>query len=147
MSYWDASALTKLYFQEADCADFLRLAAGSPDRPRTARHGLLELERVAWFKAADGQCTLAERDAALAKITAEVNRGDLRVLEWDGAMNDEFAEVLRVCYEQNSPITVRTADAMHLAAARQAGETEVVSTDVRQRAAALACGLTVFPPP
>lgn len=97
MSYWDASALTKLHFLEADSADFRRFAAGSPARPLTARVGVLELERVAWFKAATGQCTPTERDAVLAKIAAEVSRSDLRVVEWNNAVDDEFAEALRVC--------------------------------------------------
>lgn len=147
MSYWDASALTKLHFREADSADFLRLIARSPDRPLTAGVGVLGLERVAWFKAFTGQCTPAERDTVLAKIAAEVSRGGLRVVEWNDAMNDVFAETLRICYRQNPPLAVRTADAMHLAAALQAGETELVSTDARQRAAAFACGMTLFPPP
>jgi predicted nucleic acid-binding protein len=36
-------------------------------------------------------------------------------------------------------------DALHLAAALSAGETEFVSNDNRQRAAAVALGLTVLP--
>lgn len=147
MSYRDASALTKLHFLEPDSARFRGLADHAPDRPLTGRIGVLELERVAWFKAANGQCTPAERDAVLAKVAAEVKRRDLRVVEWDDATDAEHAEVLRICYGQTPPIPVRTADAMHLACARQAGETGLVSTGVRQRTAALACGLTVFPTP
>jgi predicted nucleic acid-binding protein len=44
-------------------------------------------------------------------------------------------------------IFIRTNDAIHLAAARGAGETEIVATDKRLREAALALGFTVFPPP
>ena len=36
-------------------------------------------------------------------------------------------------------------DALHVAAALSAGETEVLSNDLRQRAAAVAVGMTVLP--
>lgn len=41
---------------------------------------------------------------------------------------------------------IRTNDALHLAAAHCAGETEIVATDKRLREAALALGHALFPP-
>ena len=60
-------------------------------------------------------------------------------------MRDTFEEVINFCYAQTPPIFVRTADAIHIATALAAGETEFVTADARQKKAAEVCGLTVFP--
>lgn len=146
MSYWDASALAKLHFPEPDSPTFRQFAAGSPAPPVTARLGVLEMERVAWFKETNGQSTPADRAAVLSQLAAEVSRGDVRVVEWNEAVEKIFAQVLQTCFSQRPPVVLRTADAMHLAAALLAGETEMVSTDTRLREAARLCGLTLFPP-
>ncbi|MFM9962544.1 MAG: hypothetical protein ACKV2Q_15135 [Planctomycetaceae bacterium] len=44
-----------------------------------------------------------------------------------------------------APIWIRTLDALHVAAALSVGETDFVSNDLRQRAAATAVGMTVLP--
>ena len=43
------------------------------------------------------------------------------------------------------PILLRTLDALHLASARVAGETEIVATDKRLREAAKLLGFALFP--
>jgi hypothetical protein len=49
------------------------------------------------------------------------------------------------CYSQTPPVFVRTNDALHIASAIVAGETELVTTDLRRRGAAQLTGLTVQP--
>lgn len=53
--------------------------------------------------------------------------------------------MLGQCYQQTPPIPLRTLDALHLATARVAGETEIVATDKRMRDAAKLLGFTLFP--
>ncbi len=57
----------------------------------------------------------------------------------------EFFAILDACLGHNPPVFLRTNDGLHLAAARRANETEVVSTDKGLRKAALFLGFTVFP--
>jgi predicted nucleic acid-binding protein len=52
---------------------------------------------------------------------------------------------MALCYRRTPPILLRTFDAIHLATARAAGETEVVVTDQRMRDAARLLGFVVFP--
>ncbi|HBJ83014.1 MAG TPA: hypothetical protein DDZ88_03895 [Verrucomicrobiales bacterium] len=59
----------------------------------------------------------------------------------------EFYDILDSCLSQSPPILLRTNDGLHLAAARRANESEVVSTDKGLRKAALFLGFTVFPAP
>jgi predicted nucleic acid-binding protein len=53
--------------------------------------------------------------------------------------------VLTLCYQQNPGIPLRTLDALHLASARVAAETELVTTDKRLRDAAKALSFSLFP--
>ena len=48
-------------------------------------------------------------------------------------------------YWDTSALFIRTFDAIHLASARVAGETEIVATDKRLRDAAGLIGFTIFP--
>ena len=57
----------------------------------------------------------------------------------------EFGQVLAFCYSQSPMIPIRTLDALHLASARVAGESELVATDKRMRDAAKALGFSLFP--
>lgn len=58
----------------------------------------------------------------------------------------EFDRIMAACYRRNPALPVRTLDALHLASARVAHETEVVATDRRLREAASFLGFTLFPP-
>ena len=65
---------------------------------------------------------------------------------WDtSALVKLYAQVLDLCYRQQPPIPLRTLDALHLASARAAGETELVATDKRMRDAAKLLGFALFP--
>jgi len=66
---------------------------------------------------------------------------------WDtsGLLKLFLGNLLRQCLLHSPPVPVRTNDALHLAAARLAGEREFVSADSRQRAAAVHLGFTVLP--
>ena len=53
--------------------------------------------------------------------------------------------MLTRCYGQTPAIPLRTLDALHLAAARVAGGTQLVAADKRMRVAAKALGFSLFP--
>ena len=84
-----------------------------------------------------------------AVLTADLDRdiatGRVIIRATDADVDREFTNVLEKCYSQTPPVFVRTNDALHIASAIVAGETELVTTDLRQRAAAQLMGLTVQP--
>lgn len=144
MSYWDSSALAKLYLKEPDSAVFLSLAK-RPVPLRTSPLGEFEvtltLRRHELARSLDGQsagtlCDELMLDIALGYVELIASGFDLR---------SEFQHVIQVCLSHPVPISIRTLDALHLAAALSVGETEFVSNDIRQRTAATALGLTVTP--
>ena len=145
MSYWDTSALAKLYVSESDSLVFRSHAAAVGLPPVTAVITLLELRRVAFAKEAAGVLQPGTAEATLAVADTDADAGSIELVEQSTAVKREFDRVMAACYRQTPALPLRTLDALHLASARVAGETEVVGTDTRLREAARRLGFTLFP--
>jgi predicted nucleic acid-binding protein len=85
--------------------------------------------------------------SALEAFDADVLAGLITVKPVNATMLPGFEAVITQCYHRSPAIPVRTLDAMHLAVAKLAGLSEIVTTDKRLRDAAARLGLTVFPKP
>lgn len=144
MSYWDTSALGKLYVPEPDSTDFAQKAAADPTLV-TAKLALYEMRRVVFRKESGGFIQPGSVEAVLARMDRDIVAGEFRVAELDVRVETEFNRVMATCYRHLPATPVRTFDAIHLATARVAGETEVVTTDQRMRDAAKLLGFTLFP--
>ena len=144
MSYWDTSALVKLFVAEADSAQFQQLAGGAK---RIVTASIARLEARTVFRRREGEGALPAGEAAVLSADLERDVADGRVViqATDADVERDFAKVLEKCFSQTPPVFIRTNDALHLASAITAGEWEFVTADIRQRAAAQLMGLTVRP--
>ena len=147
MSYWDTAGLVKLYAPEPDSAVFGRHAAFLATPPATGGFSRLELWTVLRRKEAESSLAPGEAKQLLAVFDKHTADGLVRHIPLNERVTVEFERVVETCLSQSPPVFIRTLDALHLAAAITAGETEVVTTDKRLRSAALLLGLTLFPPP
>lgn len=146
MSYWDTSALAKLYVQEADSAVFESHAANHPSIV-VSETGRLELRAVLRRREAEGALSPGATETLHASFCALVSSGQFREEAITPELESEYGNILDSCLSQSPPIFLRTNDALHLAAARRANQSEVVSTDKGLRKAALFLGFAVFPAP
>ena len=144
MSYWDSSALAKLYLKESNSADFLSLAKRAVPL-RTSPLGQFEVSLTLQRQAVDGFLDRPTDDALADELLIDIASGQVELVASKFELQAEFQHVLQTCFQRAVPISIRTLDALHLAAALSAGETEFISNDIRQRAAAQALGLTVLP--
>lgn len=146
MSYWDTSCLVKLYTPESDSSAFASYLASHPACV-TADLSLLEFWATVSRKEAEG--TLAQDEAQIVQcaLEADASSGTISIVEIDHRVRIEYKAIVRTCLSQKPPIYIRTNDAQHLAAAKCAGESEIVATDKKLRDAALLLGFTVFPSP
>lgn len=143
MSYWDTSALVKLYVVESDSAQFEALALTSqPVIGPIARH---EARTVFRRREAERAIPAGAGAALSQRLAGDAASGLLRLQPDADEVETEFATVLETCFSQTPPVFIRTNDALHLAAARVAGETEFVTADARQRTAAELLGFRVLP--
>lgn len=90
MSYWDTSALAKLFVAEPDSTLFERHAAESAAPAVTAEITVLEMRRVAYRKEVAGVLQPGTAEATLADLDADVAAGSIR----GGAVRDS-AEGIR----------------------------------------------------
>ena len=130
---------------EADSPEFERYAGNPSATFVTASIASWEAHATFRRKESEGGIKPGTTQTLHAELLADIKVGEWRIVEPDNAVADEFARVLDLCAGQNPPLLIRTLDAIHLAFARMAGETEIVATDKRLRAAAIALGFTLFP--
>lgn len=144
MSYWDTSALVKLSVAEADSAQFQQLAA-SAARIVTADIARLEARTVFRRREAEGSLPAGEATVLSADLERDVANGRVVIQAANANVEREFTKVLETCFSQAPPVFVRTNDALHIASAIVAGESEFTTADARQRAAAQVMGRAVQP--
>ena len=144
MSYWDTSALVKLSVAEADSPQFQQFA-GSAARIVTAAIARLEARTVFRRREAEGALPPGEAAVLSEDLDSDVANGRVVIQPGDADVEREFAKVLETCFSQTPPVLIRTNDALHIASAIVARETEFVTADIRQRTAAQLMGLTVQP--
>ena len=144
MSYWETSALAKLYIPEPDRAVFEQKVAAAPVCV-TTRLAFYEMQRVAFRKENEGLIQAGTAETILNELALDIAADEIQVVEMDTLVEAEFKTVMAACYRSSTPLLIRTFDAIHLAAARVAGENEVVATDKRLRDAAKLLGLSLFP--
>ncbi len=146
MSYWDSSSLAKLYLKEPDSDLYLALAKTAIP-VRTSPLGQFEVTLAIRRHEIEGKLDRQSADALVDELLFDIGEDTVALIATDFDIHAEFQHVLQTCMQRPQPISIRTLDALHLAAALSAGEseTEFVSNDNRQRAAAVALGLTVLP--
>lgn len=143
MAFWDTSALLKLYLPESDSPIFESLALNATEIV-TAFVGRYEARTA--FRRKEAQGSIPPGDAAVCweRFCRDIESGRVRVVLESPELGEAFGRIVDQCLSQIPPVFVRTNDALHLAAAKLAGETEFVTADVRQRDAAALVGLNVI---
>ena len=145
MSYWDTSTLVKLYVREMDSTAFESHALNTAGPMVTCRISLFEACATFRRKESDGLLQTATGQTLYNELLQDVIAGEIRLNEMGTGVEHKFGEVLNLCYQHTPPIPIRTLDALPLASARVARETEIVATDKRMRVAAKLLGFSLFP--
>lgn len=128
VTYADTSALAKVLIAEAETAELRAYLAWVPDRTTSSELTIAELTRTV---------TRAGVDAASAGLL-------LRQLD---LLTIDEASLWRAGRLPSPPGTfLRTADAIHLIAAMELGETDFLTYDRRRAQAAASRGFTVVTP-
>ena|SRR2546425_7049180 len=146
MSYWDTSSLVKLYAKEPESPTFEIYFLGTPGQIVTSRVALYEARATFRRKEAEQVLVAGASQKLYSQLLQDNAAGQIRLVEFSPDVEREYGQVLDLCYQQNPPVLLRTLDAIHLACARVAAETEIVATDKRMRDASKILGFSSFPP-
>jgi uncharacterized protein with PIN domain len=93
VSYWDSSALVKLYSNESDSALFEQVAAAARSVPVISRLGILEISTTLSRKEAEGGLNAGAAQKILDKLNEDMEAGHVRVVD-AGAMFPAHATAL-----------------------------------------------------
>jgi hypothetical protein len=89
----------------------------------------------------------AEREEPWKLSIGMLPRGLIGISAIDMVVRRQFQSIIEQCCHRLPPLPLRTLDAIHLATAVAARESEVVAADKRLREAAMALGFSVYPNP
>jgi hypothetical protein len=142
MSFWDTSALAKLYVEESDSA-FYEALADAETSIHISRIALFEAYVV--FRRAEFARRISSGEAVtlFSELQRDVDAGLVVIHEFE-SLEEQFQHVMNRCLAAEPPIFLRTLDALHLATAIVAEELSLVTADARQLAAAKLLGRTVL---
>lgn len=146
MRYWDTSVLLKLFVQEHDSAFFATLIEEPGAVIHTSELSRLELLRALCGKRLEGAIRRGAEERLMHRFESEVEKRRIILVPIGREIRRQFEIVLKVCYARQRPILVRTLDAVHLASALASKATQIVCSDMRMRAAAVALQMDVYPP-
>lgn len=145
MSYWDTSAIVKLFAKESDSSDFEAQAARELGRMVTSWVTRLELWSTLRRKESESGLLAGEAGTLLLDFDFGIARGEWTLVPTSAEVRAEFERVVEICCSRRPRIVIRTLDALHIASALAVSETEIVTADKRQREAAALLGFQLFP--
>jgi len=142
-AYFDSAIIVKLYVQEANSADAIRLVAGY-----TAPYGLtswraLEVRNAIRLKSFRHEIAPSEMTQSIAALEQDIGAGRWVRPGSTVAAVEQKAEELSAGHA--ATLGCRTLDIIHVAAALLIGVKEFVTIDHRQAALAKSLGITVKP--
>ena len=144
MTYWDTSALLKLYVNETDSAYFETLAA--ENRPIfTADIAREEMLCTLYRKELEGNVEPGSADLLFKQFLSDESAGRVVIVPNGRDVVTEAERLVKRCYAVTPLLMVRSLDVIHVASALVGKAKTVVATDSRLRAAAGAMGLNVLP--
>jgi predicted nucleic acid-binding protein len=131
----------KLYCPEADSPKYLERVALAADPIVSSVLVISELLFAFLQKELRGGISQGSAGALYNALLEDVEQGKFTLIPMGEDVRNESRYVAEICYRANPPISLRTLDGLHLASARLARCKEILSTDVRLRAAAALPGI------
>lgn len=122
--YLDTSALIKLYVAEAFSTEVERLVS-EVDGLVISRLSMLEWHCAMSRRLRTGQISKDYLDLARTEFTRHLAENYFRIVPFDDTL---LIDALRVL-DSTQPVPLRTLDAIHLTAARNAGVTRIATAD------------------
>jgi predicted nucleic acid-binding protein len=132
-SYWDTSAILKLYAPERDSPYFLDLV-GRTERPiYSSSIAEVELLCALHRKERDGDLKPGGASALHRRFRLDCHAGRILLVPYGGDVVQEAANLMRITFARRAPAIVRSLDLIHLASASVVKATALVATDQRVR--------------
>ena len=135
--YFDTSYIAKFYFNEPE-SPRVRALVRKADSIRSSLWALAEFHAVIHHRVREGSCSRIDANDLASRFTAHIGDGLWNLIPvTEAALQRTSALILSAPKD----LFIRTADAVHLATAQEAGDREVWTNDRHMLAAAPYFGL------
>jgi predicted nucleic acid-binding protein len=144
LTYADSGFVVSLYLTTEGTSALARKQVKRASKPiLLSPLSLLEIRNALNFGVNRGEITIDQRDAVLAEIDTQIERGFFRLV--DASQSSIYAKAQELSNKHTPVTSTRSLDLMHLAAALLSGARTFLTFDKRQARAATAEGLAVKP--
>ena len=145
MSYWDTSALVKLYIAEADSPYFLQLIAGGDEPIDSSAIVTAEILCVLYRKEQARALKGGGAGRIYGKFSQDVRTGRILTVPYGRDVEAQAEKLARLVFNRPRPILIRSLDMIHVSTALSSRARDLVATDTRLREVAVLAGLHVLP--
>jgi predicted nucleic acid-binding protein len=143
VTYWDTSAIFKLYVSESDSPFFLDLLAQTQEQVTSSVILRLEVLCAAWRKEQSGEIKTA--NSVVRELDQHIEAGKVVLIPYGPNIVAEAEKLLQLIAGLTTRRMLRSLDTIHLASALESKATSFVATDIRLREIAALAGLKVLP--
>ncbi|MDA1313988.1 MAG: type II toxin-antitoxin system VapC family toxin [Acidobacteria bacterium] len=144
MSYWDTSALLKLFAAEPDSPVFEERAR---QESLIACSAIVSTEMLCamYRKEQLGDLTRGGARMALHQFQLDLDSGRILTIPYGQDVAIEAEKVVKAAFGPRQQLPLRSLDAIHVASALVAKSKVIVATDARLRNVAAFVGIAVYP--
>lgn len=145
MTYWDTSAIFKLYVSESDSSFFLDLITQTQEQVTSSVILRVEVLCAAWRKEQSGEIKPGTANSVARKLNQHIEAGKVVLIPYGPNIVAEAEKLLQLIAKLTTRRMLRSLDTIHLASALEGKATSFVATDIRLREIAALAGLKVLP--
>ncbi|HEV8130763.1 MAG TPA: type II toxin-antitoxin system VapC family toxin [Acidobacteriota bacterium] len=145
MSYWDTSALVKLYVAEVDSAYFLQLLTTQDEPIASSAIATTEVLCVLYRKEQAGALRSGAARRIYSKFGSDVSSGRILTIPYSRDVEAEAEKLVSRVFARKRPVSLRSLDVIHVATALSGGARELVTTDAKLREVSKLVGLNILP--
>jgi predicted nucleic acid-binding protein len=133
VTYWDTSALLKLYVPEPDSAALLELVSLENQPIYSSAITTVEVLCAVHRKERSGDLKPASGVSILRKFRADCGAGRIVLIPYGDDVAARAEQVVRLALQRSRPGMIRSLDAIHIASALKVGAKKMIATDMRLR--------------
>lgn len=141
MIYWDTSALVKLYCSEEGSEELTRVVEESTTPCWTSVLTETEIFYAFQQKFSRDETGGTTPSQLLSTFQKDVQQERIVLIPLGNEIMQEARELAQACFLKKTPISLRSLDGLHLASAKAAKCTQLITSDEGMKQAAAAAGL------
>lgn len=145
MTYWDTSAIFKLYVPEPDSDYFLDLLVQTQEQVVSSAILCMEVLCAAWRKEQTRELKRGAASIVVGKLNQHIQAGRIVLIPYGPNIGAEAQNLLQLTGKSGTHRMIRSLDTIHVASALECKATSLVSTDAQLREIAKLAGLRVLP--